>query len=73
MYKVKVNLVTQEDIKEFVNIADNIDGRVSLVDNEGHCVNAKSILGCLYSVEFSETFVISDNEKITTSFYRFQI
>lgn len=72
MYKVKVNLVTQEDIKEFVNIADTIDGPVNLIDSEGHCVNAKSILGCLYSVEFTDTFVTSDNEKITTSFYKFQ-
>lgn len=71
MYRVKVRLDTYSQIQEFVSISNTIAGEVSLVDNANHCVNAKSILGCLYSIEFDEMYVISDDETILNKFVKF--
>jgi len=71
MFKVKINLVTLSDIKDFVNIADTIPEEVCLIDNKGHKVSAKSLLGCMYSTEFEETYVISDNDSILNKFDKF--
>nr|DAP55403.1 MAG TPA: phosphocarrier protein HPr [Caudoviricetes sp.] len=71
MYKIKINLETLSDIKNFVNIADTIPEEVCLIDNSGHKVSAKSLLGCMYSTEFDETYVISDSEAILDKFNEF--
>lgn len=71
MHKVKISLNTQSDIKQFVKLAQSIPEEVCLIDNANHCVNAKSIIGCLYSIEFDETFVVSDNPMISTTFREF--
>lgn len=71
MKRVKINLATLSDIKEFVNIADTIQQEVCLEDNEGHKVSAKSLLGCMYSVEFKETYVTSENPYLEIRFAKF--
>lgn len=71
MTRVKVNLVTLSDIKEFVTIADTIQQEVCLEDDEGHKVSAKSLLGCMYSVEFKDTYVTSENPFLSTKFAKF--
>ena len=71
MHKIRVNLVTKSDMEEFVHIAQSIPDEVYLQDNHKHCVNAKSMLGCLYSVEFDETYVTSDNPCIASKFNKF--
>lgn len=72
MYKIKIRLDTQSEIKDFVDIANSIKSDISLVDNAGHNVNAKSFLGCLYSVEFDEVYVTSDDATICTKFNKFR-
>ena len=71
MYSIRVNLVTESDICDFVNIAITITNDVLLKDNDGHCVNAKSLLGCMYSVEFNESYVISDYPNLASKFINY--
>ena len=52
--KVKINLDMLKDVQDFVNITSNLQGKITVTDGEGLVVNAKSLMGMLYSLEFSE-------------------
>ena len=52
--KVKINLDMLKDVQDFVNITSNLQGKIIVTDGEGLVVNAKSLMGMLYSLEFSE-------------------
>lgn len=52
--KVKINLDTLKDVRDFVNITSNLQGKITVTDGEDLVVNAKSLMGMLYSLEFSE-------------------
>lgn len=71
MQRVKVRLDTQKDVAEFVKIADTIEEDVYLVDNTYNRVNGKSLMGCLYSLEFSELYVESNYEGLSNKFKNF--
>ena len=59
----RINLVTTNDITEFTNICQKIDGRVELFCKKtGYRVNGKSLLGCLAAMEFEEVYVDSDTD-----------
>ena len=73
MQKIRIRLDTQKDILEFVEIANTINQSVYLVDDKEHKVNAKSILGCLYSTEFDKIYVMSENRHTATKFQKFMI
>lgn len=60
--RVKIHLETAKDATEFANKMSRIDGRATIIDGEGHCVNAKSILGALYALEFNELWFESDKD-----------
>ena len=45
------------DINEFVAITTKCNGRIVVKDDEGHCVNAKSLLGMMYAMEFKELYI----------------
>ncbi len=62
MYKHKIELVTYSDILEFVKIASLVDGNVMLVADNGFCVNGKSLLGAMATVEWSSLYCVSDND-----------
>ena len=62
MYKHKIELVTTSDIVEFVNIVSTVPGSVKLVDDSGFCVNGKSLLGAMASVEWNSLYCVSDND-----------
>lgn len=62
IYKYKIELVTNSDINEFVKIAASADGYVKLVDCNGFCVNGKSLLGAMATIEWSELYCISEND-----------
>ncbi len=70
-HRIKVVVDTQTQMAEFVNIATKIKEEVNLEDNHGHRVNAKSLLGCLYSLEFDEIFVTSDYDQLSNDFQKF--
>lgn len=65
MMKVRLQLETLADIQEFVNIVSMLPHRVIVTDPIGHCVNAKSILGMLYSLEWSEIWCESAEDIYT--------
>lgn len=62
MYRNKIELVTTSDIMGFVNIATNEPGYVRLVDGNGFCVNGKSLLGAMATVEWSSLYCESEDD-----------
>ena len=47
---------------EFVSIVSKLPGKIVIVDNTGMKVNAKSVLGALYAMEFDELWCESEND-----------
>jgi hypothetical protein len=61
--RVKIVLETLSDVKEFVDIMSNVKSRAVLVDKDRNfVVNAKSLLGAMYSVEWDEVWLESDED-----------
>lgn len=71
--RAKIRLDTQTDVAEFVNIANTINEPVYLVDNKECKVNGKSLMGCLYSLEFNELYVESDYQNLSNKFNKFLV
>lgn len=65
MYKVRIRLDTIQDVNYLVDVAKSVSGRVIIEDADGHCVNAKSLLGAIYSMEFTELWCSSDKDIYT--------
>lgn len=55
--KHRIRLDTMNDIRKFVEVASRIDEQVFLEDGNGMRTSAKSILGSLYAMEWSEIYV----------------
>lgn len=62
MYRNKINLVTSADMQEFVRIATAENGEVKLIDGNGFCVNGKSLLGAMATVEWKSLYCESEND-----------
>ena len=60
--KVKVRLDTISDIKGFVNAVNGIAEQVHLTDGNNLTVSAKSILGAMYTIEWSEIYCTCDKD-----------
>lgn len=60
--KVKVRLDTLSDIKCFVNAVSPIAADVHLTDGNNLTVSAKSILGAMYTMEWSEVYCTCDKD-----------
>lgn len=60
--KLKIRLDTMKEVQEFVTIASTCNGKVTITDNNGLMVNAKSLLGVLYSLEFNELWCESEED-----------
>lgn len=60
MHKYKIELVTNRDIVDFVEIATAVNCPVKLTDGNGFCVNGKSLLGAMATVEWSSLYCESD-------------
>ena len=56
------------DVQNFVKVTSSFpdEVKVSLEDGEGNRINARSILGAIYSLEWSEIYC-NCNKDITTS------
>ena len=59
-YKYKINLDTLTQIKSFVDTISVYDFNILLTNGQGYAVNAKSVLGAMYSIEWNELYVESD-------------
>ena len=58
----KIRLDTMRDIQRFVDTVSNIDTKVTLEDGAGHCVNAKSLLGAIYTTEWTHVYCYCDKD-----------
>lgn len=60
-YRDKIHLETENDIINFMSAIENLDFPIVITDGEGMRVNAKSMLGMLYAMTFSEMWCESDH------------
>jgi len=61
--RVKIDLETLSDVKEFVDIMTKVKSKAVLVDRDRNfMVNAKSLLGAMYTVEWEEVWLESDED-----------
>lgn len=61
--KYKIVLDTVSDVTNFVkNVTTEKEANVTATDNRGLRVNAKSLIGMLYALEFEELWCESDIE-----------
>lgn len=61
--KLKIRLETDSDAVKLVGIASRIKENITLTDNNGLCVSAKSLLGAMYvRFEFNEIWLETENE-----------
>lgn len=61
--KYKIILDTVSDVNTFVkNVTKETNATVTVTDNRGLRVNAKSLMGMLYALEFDELWCESDTE-----------
>lgn len=62
IHKHKIELVTNADILEFVRIVSRANGYVKLIDGNGFCVNGKSLLGAMATIEWGSLYCDSEND-----------
>ena len=60
--KAKINIDTFSKINALVAVCSGIADKVNLVDGNGYCVSAKSILGAVATMDWSEVFVECDRD-----------
>lgn len=61
--KLKINLDTMSSISKFVDICSRVEHPVYLTDENGDFkVSAKSLLGALYTMEWSDVWCICDTD-----------
>ena len=56
----KIRIDTIQDVNKFVNITSQLEGKITITDNAGLAVNAKSVLGALHAMEFEELWIESE-------------
>lgn len=60
--RAKVNIDTLSKINTFVGICSRLDCKVNLVDGNGYCVSAKSLIGAVATMDWSEVFIECDKD-----------
>jgi hypothetical protein len=70
--KVKIRLDTMKDINQFVAICSKVPAPVYITDGVGLRVSAKSVLGVMYSMEFTDIWCECE-EDIYSRIYNFTI
>lgn len=58
----KIRIDTIQDVNKFVNITSQLEGKITITDNAGLTVNAKSVLGALHAMEFEELWIESEKD-----------
>jgi hypothetical protein len=73
MSRMKIELVTQNDVLEFMNIASQAEGEVYVEDGTGHLrISAKSILGVkMASVEWNDLYAVYSDPSVSTKLFKF--
>ena len=60
--RVRLDLITTGDVTEFVRICNTIPYRIDLCNDDNHHVSGKSLLGALYSLEWSEIYCTCEQD-----------
>ena len=60
MTRTRIRLDTMSDVNRFVSAMSRINEKVWLEDDEGNRVNATSVLGALYSMEWNRIYCYCD-------------
>ena len=60
--KLKIRLETMTDVMKFQEIVSKVKEPVKLIDGNDYCVNAKSILGAITALEWSDLYVVSEKD-----------
>ena len=61
-YRDKILLETESSVLDFINAVSQVSCPVVVTDGEGMRVNAKSMLGMLYAMTFSEMWCECDRD-----------
>lgn len=56
MIRTQIRLDTLSDVNKFVEVMSKVKGQVWLSDDDGSRVSAKSLLGALYSMEWTRIY-----------------
>ena len=56
MTRTKIRLDTLSDVNKFVAVMSTVNDKVWLSDDDGNRVSAKSLLGALYSMEWTHIY-----------------
>ena len=62
IFRHKIELTTLKDVNAFVKSVETLPGRIVLCDGTGFCVNAKSLLGAMASIEWSDLYCESEED-----------
>ena len=62
MNRIKIRIDTMSDVSKLVAVATKAKGRVILTDNTDFKVSGKSLLGAIYTMEWSEVYLESDED-----------
>ena len=60
--KAKINIDTLSKINSFVAICSKLDCKVDLVDGNGYCVSAKSLMGAVATMDWNEVYAESERD-----------
>ena len=60
--KFRVQLETLSDVKRFIDKSEKLDAKIFLSDDSGLKVSAKSLMGVIYTLEFSQIWLESDKD-----------
>lgn len=60
--KAKIRLDTMHDIQNFVGAVSSVTEKVTLEDDEGNRVSAKSLLGAIYTMEWANIYCYCDKD-----------
>jgi hypothetical protein len=60
--KARINIDTLNKIYSFVRICENLGGDIRLVDGNGYCVSAKSLVGAIATMDWSQVIVESEQD-----------
>lgn len=64
-YKYKVQLETFKDVSDFVAATTSVDYEINLTGHDGkYTVSAKSMLGAIATMDWNDTWVVSDNDEL---------
>lgn len=59
-HRYRVRIDTQKDALNFVNAVNSVETEITLEDDNRLCVSAHSMIGALYTLEFSSIYCYSE-------------